>query len=51
LANIPPKRGISTPSKPWTLDEGEEMCRVINDLQNKTVTKDELQGMMDWVKS
>jgi hypothetical protein len=23
------------------------MCRDINELQNKTVTKDELQGMMD----
>jgi hypothetical protein len=30
-----------------TLDEGEEMCRDINDLQKKTVTKEELQEMMD----
>jgi len=52
LANIPPKKGTSTPNKPpysptWTLDEGEEMCRDINDLQKKTITHDELQGMMD----
>jgi arsenate reductase-like glutaredoxin family protein len=49
---MPPKKGTSTPNKPpdgptWTLDEGEEMRRDINDLQKKTVTKDELQGMMD----
>jgi hypothetical protein len=49
---MPPKKGISTPNKPldsptWTLDEGEEMCRDIKDLQKKTLTKDELQGMMD----
>jgi hypothetical protein len=47
---MPPKKGNSTPNKPpdnptWTLDEGEEMRRDINDLQNKTVTKDELQEM------
>jgi hypothetical protein len=47
---MPPKKGTSTPNKPpenpnWTLDEGEEMCRDINDLQKKTVTKDELQEM------
>jgi hypothetical protein len=52
LANIPPKKGTSTPNKPpdnptWTFDEGEEMCRDINDLQKKTVTKDELQEMED----
>jgi hypothetical protein len=52
LAKIPPKKGPSTPNKPpenpnWTLDEGEEMRRDINDLQNKTVTKDELQEMID----
>jgi hypothetical protein len=29
----------------WTLDEGEEMRRDINDLQKKIVTKDELQEM------
>ena len=49
---MPPKQGTSTPNKPpdnpnWTLDEGEEMCRDINDLQKKIVTKDELQEMMD----
>jgi hypothetical protein len=47
---MPPKKGTSTPNKPpdnptWTLDEGEEMNRDINDLQKKTVTKDELQEM------
>jgi hypothetical protein len=35
---MPPKNGTSTRNKPpnnptWTLDEGEEMCRDINDLQ------------------
>ena len=49
---MPPKKGTSTPNKPpknptWTLDEGEEMRRDINDLQKKTVTKDELQEMRD----
>ena len=49
---MPPKKGNSTPNKPpenpnWTLDEGEEMYRYINYLQKKTVTKYELQGMMD----
>jgi hypothetical protein len=49
---MPPKKGPSTPNKPpenpnWTLDEGEEMHRDINDLQKKTVTKYELQEMMD----
>jgi hypothetical protein len=49
---MPPKKGPSTPNKPlenpnWTLDEGEEMRRDINDLQKKTVTKDELQEMMN----
>jgi len=47
---MPPKKGNSTPNKPpdnstWTLDEGEEMRRDINDLQRKIVTKDELQDM------
>ena len=47
---MPPKKGNSTPNKPpdnptWTLDEGEEMCRDINDLQKKTITKYELQEM------
>ena len=50
-----PKKGNSTPNKPpenpnWTLDEGEEMRRDINELQYKRVTKDELQGMMDGLK-
>ena len=49
---MPPKKGTSTPNKPldnptWTLDEGEEMHRDIKELQKNTVTKDELQGMMD----
>jgi hypothetical protein len=56
LAKIPPKKGTYTPIKPpdsptWSLDEGEEMCRDINDLQNKTLTKYELQGMMESTKS
>jgi hypothetical protein len=47
---MPPKKGNSTPNKPpdnptWTLDEGEEMHRDINDLQKKIVTKYELQEM------
>ena len=50
MANLPPKKGTSTPNKPpdnpnWTLYEGEEMRRDINDLQKKTVTKYELQEM------
>jgi hypothetical protein len=49
---MPPKKGNSTPNKPpesptWTLDEDEEMRRDVNELQKKTMTKDELQGMMD----
>ena len=49
---MPPKKGPPTPNKPpenpnWTLDEGEEMHRDINDLQKKKVTKDELQEMRD----
>jgi hypothetical protein len=49
---MPPKKGTSTPNKPpysptWTLDEGEEISKVINELKKKTVTKHELQGMMD----
>jgi uncharacterized protein YlaN (UPF0358 family) len=53
---MPPKKGTSTPNKPsynprWTLDEGEEMRRDINDLQKKTITKYELQGMMDSTKA
>ena len=34
----------------WILDEGEEMCRDINDLKKKIVTKDELQEMMEGLK-
>ena len=49
---MPPKYGTSTPNKPpnnptWTLNEGEEMRRGINELEKKTVTKDELQEMMN----
>jgi hypothetical protein len=52
---MPPKKGTSTPNKPldsptWTLDEGEEMRRDKNYLQKKTITKGELQGMMDGLK-
>jgi hypothetical protein len=52
---MPPKKGTSTLNKPpenptWTLYEGEEMCRDINDLQKKIVTKDELQEMMEGLK-
>jgi gas vesicle protein len=52
---MPPKKGTSTPNKPpdnptWTLDEGEEMHRDINDLQKNIVTKDELQEMMEGLK-
>jgi gas vesicle protein len=55
LANIPPKKGTSTPNKPpknptWTLHEGEEMRRDINDLQKNIVTKDKLQEMMEGLK-
>jgi hypothetical protein len=47
---MPPKKGTSTPNKPpdnptWTLGEGEEMRRDINDLKIKIVTKDEIQEM------
>ena len=53
---MPPKKGNSTANKPpgnptWTLDEGEEMNRDINDLQKNTITKDELQGMMDSIEA
>ena len=52
---MPPKKGTSTPNKTpdnptWTLDEGEEMCRDINDLQKNTVTKYELQEMVEGLK-
>jgi hypothetical protein len=50
LANTPPKKGTYTPNNPpenptWTLNEGEEMRRYINDLQKNIVIKDELQEM------
>jgi hypothetical protein len=46
---MPPKKGTSTPNKPpenptWTLDEGEEMCRDINELQNKM---DSMEAKLD----
>jgi hypothetical protein len=46
---MPPKKGTSTPNKPpenptWTLDEGEEMHRDINELQNKT---DSMEAKLD----
>jgi chromosome segregation ATPase len=46
---MPPKKGTSTPNKPpenptWTLDEGEEMRRDINELQNKM---DSMEANMD----
>jgi hypothetical protein len=53
---MPPKKGTSTPNNPpdsptWTLDEGEEMRKDMNDLQKKVVTKDELQRMIDSTKA
>jgi hypothetical protein len=52
---MPPKRRTSTPNKPpdnptWTLYEVEEMYRDINDLRKKTITKYELQEMMEGLK-
>jgi hypothetical protein len=46
---MPPKRGPSTPNKPpknpnWTLDEGEEMRRDINELQKKM---DSMEAKLD----
>jgi predicted transcriptional regulator len=46
---MPPKKGTSTPNKPpenptWTLDEGEEMRRDINEQQNKM---DSMEAKMD----
>jgi gas vesicle protein len=46
---MPPKKGTSTPNKPpknptWTLDEGEEMCRDINELQKKM---DSIEAKLD----
>jgi hypothetical protein len=46
---MPPKKGTSTPNKPpdnptWTLDEGEEMHRDINELQKKM---DSMEAKLD----
>jgi hypothetical protein len=46
---MPPKKGTSTPNKPpenptWTLDEGEEMCRDINELQKNM---DSMEAKLD----
>jgi hypothetical protein len=46
---MPPKKGTFTPNKPpenptWTLDEGEEMCRDINELQKNM---DSMEAMLD----
>ena len=46
---MPPKKGTSTPNKPpknptWTLDEGEEIHRDINELQNKM---DSMEAKLD----
>jgi hypothetical protein len=46
---MPPKKGNYTPNKPpknptWTLDEGEEMRRDINELQKKM---DSMESMLD----
>jgi hypothetical protein len=53
---MPLEKGTCTQNKPpdsptWTLDEVEEMSGDINDLQKKTITKYELQGMMDGLKT
>jgi hypothetical protein len=54
---MPPKKGPSTPNKPpenpnWTLDEGEEMRRDINELQKKmdsmeTKLMDSIEAKLD----
>jgi hypothetical protein len=46
---MPPKKGTSTPNKPpknptWTLDEGEEMHRDINELQKNM---DSMEAKLD----
>jgi hypothetical protein len=55
---MPPKKGTSTPNKPpenptWTLDEGEEMRRDINELQNKMDSMeaklDTIQWKLSWI--
>jgi hypothetical protein len=53
---MPPKKRTRTPNNPsdsptLTLDEVVEMHMDINDLQNKSVTKYELHGMMDSTKA
>jgi hypothetical protein len=53
---MPPEKRNSTPNNPldsptWTLDEGEEMHKDIDDLKKKEVTKYELQRMMDSTKA
>ena len=54
---MPPKNGTSTPNKPpdnptWTLDEGEEMRRDINELQNKMDSMEaKLDTKMDSMKA
>jgi gas vesicle protein len=53
---MPPKKGTSTPTKPpenptWTLDEGEEMRRDINELQKKMDSMEaKLDTKMDGLK-
>jgi gas vesicle protein len=53
---MPPKKGTYTPTKPpenptWTLDEGEEMCRDINELQKKMDSMEaKLDTKMDGLK-
>jgi gas vesicle protein len=53
---MPPKKGPSTPNKPpenptWTLDEGEEMRRDINELQKKMDSMEsKLDTKMDGLK-
>jgi hypothetical protein len=44
-----PNKPLENPT--WTLDKGEEMCRDINDLEKKTVTKDELEEMRDSINT
>ena len=53
---MPPKKGASTPNKPpknpnWTLDEGEEMRREINEVQKKMDSMEaKLDTKMDGLK-
>jgi hypothetical protein len=55
---MPPKKGTSTPNKPpenptWTLDEGEEMRRDINELQKKMDSMEaklEMNSTKRWFK-